>query len=365
MSAAERPELVLLAVQSSAIVDHVALVERAAILREAGEEAGSQRVSHAELERLLSGRPFTSSAGGSAANTLRGLASGFGLRCGVVGAVGDDAFGELYCAALANAGVDTARLVLQPGRPTGRCAVLVDPEGQRTMRTALDGAACLQEGNIAADCFSGCAWVSLSLYALYTPGLAGAVVGCARLNGCHLALHLGSWELVRRFRGELRALLTSGCVRAVFCNEREAREFAADEATGEPGCAEDALEELTRLCGTAVVTLGPRGCVARCGAQTVRQEAVARVECVDSTAAGDLFAAGFLAGLTQSAPLDMCAKLGCLAGAAAVTVPGADVSPAAWKWAKAQLSLLGLPQSQTPASQSDSCPGWLPADTPD
>ncbi len=353
-------ETLVLAVQSSGIVDHVCFVEREFVARAAGEPGGSRRVSFEELESLLAdgGVQFRSSAGGSAANTPRGLADGFGFRCGVVGAVGADVWGVLYSAALQRARVDTTRLLVQQGRPTARCAVLVDAEGQRTMRTALTGAAALQPGDLRADSFAGSQWVSVAAYALYQPGLLPTVAACAQLNNARVALHLASFEVVRAHRDVLRQLLQAGCVQLCFANEDEACEFAAD-ADGARGSVEDALELLSSLCGVAVITLGAHGCIAkRAGEAAVRQEAVSGVECVDSTAAGDYFASGFLAGMVGGAPLSHCAKLGVLAGAAAVRVVGADVPHEAWAWAREQLASLDLEGGAVPASQSDSCPHW-------
>ncbi len=118
-------------------------------------------------------------------------------------------------------------------------------------------------------------------------------------------------------------------------------------------------------CGTAVVTLGSCGCLALQGDAFVREVAVAGVPCVDSTGAGDLFAAGFTFGLLQDLSLLSCVRLGCLSGAAVVQNYGAEVSPAAWAWARSKLPQVQLARKATmpqpvvdaadaPASQSDS-----------
>jgi sugar/nucleoside kinase (ribokinase family) len=101
----------------------------------AGEAGGSQRVSLEALEQLLAHAPPTATAaGGSAANTLRGLAAGFAVACGVVGAVGGDDAGRMFAAALQTAGVDTSRLRVQETKRTGRCAVLISASRPCCMR---------------------------------------------------------------------------------------------------------------------------------------------------------------------------------------------------------------------------------------
>lgn len=98
-----------------------------------------------------------------------------------------------------------------------------------------------------------------------------------------------------------------------------------------------AVHQLAYCCRTAVVTLGSAGCVAKAGGELVRGRAVEGVECVDSTGAGDLFAAGFLAGLTQGRALSECVLAGAVAGAAVVQVDGATVPPRLWQWALAKV----------------------------
>ena len=194
----------------------------------AGEAGGSVRVELPELERLLrEAPPSTTAAGGSAANTLRGLAAGFAVKCGVLGAIGGDSWGHSFRTSLQNAGVDTSRLQVDETRSTGRCAVLITPDGQRTMRTALAGSASLQAASLraAAASFKGVSWVSVTAFAYYCDGLVDAVVQLTRAAGAKLILHLAAKEVVRTFGPQLNALLASGAVSLVFANEDEAAQY--------------------------------------------------------------------------------------------------------------------------------------------
>ena len=194
----------------------------------AGEAGGSVRVELPELERILrAAPPSTTAAGGSAANTLRGLAAGFAVKCGVVGAVGGDEWGQRFRASLEVAGVDTSRLQVDDAKSTGRCAVLITPDGQRTMRTALAGSASLQAASLraAAASFQGVTWVSVTAFAYYCDGLVDAVAELTRGAGAKLILHLAAKEVVCTFASHLNDLLASGAVTLLFANEDEAAQY--------------------------------------------------------------------------------------------------------------------------------------------
>ena len=283
----------LLAVQASGIIDHFASGALAALscrqtlrlalhaltrlaaptapavtpeelAQLAGEAGGSVRVELPELERILAAAPpSTTAAGGSAANTLRGLAAGFAVKCGVLGAVGGDEWGQRFRASLEGAGVDTSRLQVDAAKSTGRCAVLITPDGQRTMRTALVGAASLQAAAVrgAAASFQGVSWVSVTAFAYYAHGLVDAVVTRTRAAGAKLILHLAAKEVVRAFGKELDELLTSGAVSVLFANEDEAAQYMRGLGLPtDPGAAHEA----TRLPPSAAHACAPRLCRVGC-----------------------------------------------------------------------------------------------------
>lgn len=269
----------LLAIQPSGFVDlyvHLPVDQLRSLLAADQELCGSHRVTAEELDRLLAAAPPSyTAAGGSAANTLRGLAMGFGLDVGVVGAVGSDAAGSAFQSSMSEAGVDVSRLVVKQGCGTARCGVFITPDGQRTMRTAQDGAGAIAAGELTEDLFRGVEWVSFSCYAFFKPGLVDAIVRAARACKLKVACHLASWEarsvdprgisaaaaspapapspatprahreaarpalpqVVRNFWAPLQELLASGDVTAVFANEDEAREFLVGLSTSGRECA--------------------------------------------------------------------------------------------------------------------------------
>lgn len=192
----------LLAIQPSGFVDlhvHLGADHLHGLLGGDDQEiGGSHRVSSAELDTLLAAAPPSSTAaGGSAANTLRGMSMGFGLRVGVIGAVGSDPAGVVFQTSMQEAGVDISRLVIKQGCGTARCGVFITPDGQRTMRTAQDGAGAIAADELTKTSFQGVEWVSFSCYAFFKPGLVDAIMRAARACKVKVALHLASREVWR------------------------------------------------------------------------------------------------------------------------------------------------------------------------
>lgn len=189
----------LLAIQPSGFVDlhvHISTEHLRSLLQADQELGGSHRISSAELDALLAAAPPSStSAGGSAANTLRGMSMGFGLQVGVVGAVGSDAAGTVFQTSMQQAGVDVSRLVSKAGCGTARCGAFITPDGQRTMRTAQDGAGSIVADEVTEELFRGVEWVSFSCYAYFKPGLVDAIMRAARACKSKVALHLASREV--------------------------------------------------------------------------------------------------------------------------------------------------------------------------
>jgi sugar/nucleoside kinase (ribokinase family) len=150
----------------------------------------------------------------------------------------------------------------------------------------------------------------------------------AKENKAMVSIALGSYELVRAFKGTLIDIL-SKYVDIIFANEAEAKELY-------PGSAEDAVDYLATLSHIAVVTCGKKGCWIKCGEQKyyVPVKTVAKHKVVDTTGAGDVFASGFLYGYLQGYALDQCARLGCLAGRELVQILGAELTEERWEYIK-------------------------------
>lgn len=307
----------------SPLVDLVLQVDDEFLAKQVeGAKGGMEMVDAALIDRLLtkSKRAAVRAAGGAASNTTVGAAN-LGLATAFIGCVGNDDFAAFYRTALAEQGCE-ARLVEHPELPTGRVLSLVTPDAQRTMRTCLGAAAALDPAGITAETFAGVRLVMLEGYTLFNHDLTRAIARAAKAAGCQLALDLASFEVVNINKPVLAELL-AGQVDVVFANEDEARAWCG-------GSPEQALEDLAGRAPVAVVKLGKDGALIARGSERVRVAVEPVDQVVDTTGAGDCWAAGFLAGHLRGLPLAQSGRLGSLAGAAVVQVMGAQVAREQW-----------------------------------
>ncbi|XP_072960785.1 uncharacterized protein [Typha angustifolia] len=344
-----RPPPIILGLQLSALIDHVARVDWSLLDRIPGDRGGSQQVSFEDLNHILSEvnthilpfrndlSPLRTMAGGSVANTIRGLIAGFGVSSGIVGACGDDDQGRLFIHNMSFSGVDLSRLRTKKG-PTAQCACMVDADGNRTMRPCLSSAVKLQANELNREDFKGSKWLVVR-YAYFNLEQISAAIRIAKQEGVSVSMDLASFEMVRDYRSHLIDLLETGNIDLCFANEDEARELIRAEPTADP---EAAVGFLAKHCKWAVVTLGSRGCIAKHGKEVVRVPAIGEANAVDATGAGDLFASGFLYGLVKGLPLEDCCKIGTCSGASVIRALGGEVRPENWQWMYKQMQSAGL-----------------------
>jgi sugar/nucleoside kinase (ribokinase family) len=262
--------------------------------------------------------PAVEISGGSAANTIAGIAA-FGGSAAFIGKVRDDQLGEVFAHDIRSLGVafDTAPAIAGPS--TARCMVLVTPDGERTLNTYLGASVGLGPEDVNADLIAGARVTYLEGY-LWDPAAAKeAFVKAARLaHGADriVALTLSDAFCVDRHRAEFRQLV-AGEVDLLFANESEITSLY--QVTD----FDAALQAVRHDCNLAVLTRSEKGCVIVGGAEVHVVDAHRVDQVVDSTGAGDLFAAGFLYGLTHDRPLVDCGRLGALAAAEVISHIGA------------------------------------------
>ncbi|KAJ4765368.1 5-dehydro-2-deoxygluconokinase [Rhynchospora pubera] len=341
----------VLGLQVSALIDHVARVDSSLLDRIPGERGGSQLVCLQELNHILrevnahtlpspqSLSPITirTMAGGSVANTIRGLAAGFRLSTGIIGACGDDDQGRLFIHSMSSSGVDLSRLRTKKGH-TAQCACLVDADGNRTMRPCLSSAVKLQANEFRREDFKGAKWLVVR-YAHQNLEQIKSAIKIAKQEDVSISLDLASFEMVRNHQSELVELLETGNIDLCFANEDEARELIRGDENCDP---EVALDFLSCHCKWAVVTLASKGCIARNGKEVVRVGAIGQKNAVDATGAGDLFASGFIYGLVKGLPLEDCCQVGACSGGSVIRALGGEVLPENWQWMYKQLKSKGL-----------------------
>lgn len=307
----------------NAIVDIIAQCDDAFLARETIAKGAMNLIDAERAEHLYAAMgPATEASGGSAANTAAGVAS-LGGRAAYFGKVADDQLGTIFAHDIRAAGAhfDTAPLPLDGPDvpPTARSMIFVTPDGERSMNTYLGACVELGPEDVEADVAAGAHVTYFEGYLWDPPRAKDAIRRAAAIaheNGRRVAMTLSDAFCVERWRDEFLDLMRSGTVDLVFGNEVEAC------ALYETDDLDAALARLREDCDTAVVTRSEHGCVVvgAEGAEAVPAHPVERV--VDSTGAGDLFAAGYLHALTRGRPAAECARLGALAAAEAISHVG-------------------------------------------
>jgi sugar/nucleoside kinase (ribokinase family) len=291
------------------------------LIEELGMARGGMTLIDADQARSLyeAMGPAREISGGSAANTLAGLAA-LGAQCAFVGQVADDQLGEVFAHDIRAGGIDFS-VTPRPGEPsTARCLIFVTPDGQRTMNTFLGAAQYLPASAIDQDAVSGAKILYLEGY-LWDPDEPRAAmrraIEHARAAGREVALTLSDVFVISRYGPDFEALIAEGLIDILFANEGELAAMTGEEEF------EAGLAALAGKVPTLVVTRSEKGAVAvRRGERAeVPAEPVAKV--VDTTGAGDLFAAGFLYGHTSGAPLEHCLRMGAIAAAEIISHYGA------------------------------------------
>jgi len=260
----------------------------------------------------------TEMSGGSAANTIVGVAS-FGGRAAYIGRVHDDDLGTVFAHDLAGLEVDFTSPRATDGPPTGRCLIVVTPDAQRTMNTYLGASSLLGPDHIDLDVVRASKVTFLEGY-LFDRDAAKAAyrvaTEAAHEAGREVALSLSDGFCVDRHRDDFLALIDGG-VDILFANTDEiTRLYEVDDF-------EDAVAKVRGRCKVACLTKGRHGSVVVAGDETHVIPPHEVPKRVDTTAAGDLYAAGFLYGYTQDMPLDRCGSLGSIAAAAVIGHTGA------------------------------------------
>jgi sugar/nucleoside kinase (ribokinase family) len=294
----------------NAIVDIIARCDEA-FLVENSIVKGAMNLIDAERAELLYARmgPAIEASGGSAGNPAAGLAS-FGARAAFIGRVADDHLGQIYAHDIRAQGVAFDSAPLAGGAPTARSMIFVTPDGERSMNTFLGAAVELGPEDVEKDKVEAAKVTYFEGY-LWDPPRAKEAIRLAAAQahaaGREVAMTLSDPFCVDRYRTEFLELMRSGTVDIVFANESELKSLY------ETASFETALEAIRADCRLAAVTRSEKGSVVVRGAETVEVMALSVDEVVDTTGAGDLYAAGFLAGYTAGRDLAACGALGSLA----------------------------------------------------
>jgi sugar/nucleoside kinase (ribokinase family) len=305
------PELYDVAAIGNAIVDVIAPSSDEFLADEALPKGGMTLIDEARAERLYERMASAIEAsGGSAANTVAGVAS-LGGRAAYIGKVAADALGQVFAHDIGAIGVTFNTPPLASGAATARCLINVTPDGQRTMATFLGACVHLTPDDVDPATIEQAKITYLEGY-LFDPHEArrafAKAAGLARASGRLIALSLSDAFVVDRHRGALLGFI-DGEVDVLLANESELTSLL------ETDDFDTAVRALRGRVGLAAVTRGARGSVVLAGDEIHAVDVAPVEKVVDTTGAGDQYAAGFLFGLASGRPLPICGRLGSLAAA--------------------------------------------------
>jgi sugar/nucleoside kinase (ribokinase family) len=304
----------------NAIVDVLAHTDEAFLLQKKVHKGAMQLIDEARAEELYGDMgPAIIVSGGSGANTAAGVAS-FGVRAGFIGKVKNDETGRLFAHDLKAIDVHYDVALAEEGPATARSFILVTPDGERTMNTYLGACQNLTPDDVNPDTVRASSIVYLEGYLWDPPAAKEAfrkAVKIAHEAENHVALTLSDAFCVDRYRDEFLGLMRDGSLDILFANIHELQSLYG---TSDANSALAALREENVL---GVITRSAEGALVVSRGETRAVPAFPVERVVDTTGAGDLFAAGFLAGLAQNLDLGDCARLGGLAAAEIISHLGA------------------------------------------
>lgn len=259
-------------------------------------------------------------AGGCASNTITGLGE-MGIQTAFIGKIGPDPIGEFFEQDLISHRVESR--LLRSETPSGTALALITPDGERTFATHLGAAVELTADELTDEMFLGADFFHIEGYLVQNHALIATAIEKAKAAGSTVSIDLAAYNVVEQHRVFLQGLLGKG-LDVVFANEDEARIFT------ETDDEQQALDALAECCSVAVVKIGAGGSLLARDGERVHVP-VDPVDPVDTTGAGDLFAAGFLYGLVHDRPLEQCGRIGSLLAREIIQVVGTKLPPANWQ----------------------------------
>jgi sugar/nucleoside kinase (ribokinase family) len=306
----------------NALVDIMTLLESDDFLKQFNLQKGSMQLVDQDFSGdVLAGATDLKkelSSGGSAANTIHGLAH-LGMNTGYIGKIGKDDFGEFFKKDMERVGIKPS--LLEGIADTGRAIALVSPDSERTFATFLGAAIELNASDLVPEHFIGYDCMHVEGYLVQNRELITTAMKMAKEHGLVVSIDLASYNVVEQNVEFLTSLITQ-YVDIVFANEEEAKAFTGLEPL-------KALDAMAEMCDIAVVKLGKDGSAIKRGQEEHRVIAI-RAESIDTTGAGDLYASGFLYGLMKGLPLMKCGDIGSVLSGKVIEVVGAKMTASQW-----------------------------------
>ncbi|MFU7527040.1 adenosine kinase [Qipengyuania sp. ASV99] len=300
----------------NAVVDVIASCEEGLIEELQLNRGGMTLIDEARADELYEAMPPARElSGGSAANTLAGLST-LGLQCAFIGQVADDQLGKVFRHDMRATGIDFDTPAREGEPATGRVLIFVTPDGERTMNTFLGAGQYLPAAALDEELIASGAILYLEGY-LWDPEeprrAMRRAIDVARAAGRKVAFTASESFVIERHGDDFRAMIDDGLIDILFVNESELATLTG-EADFDAGFA-----AISPKVPVLVATRSEKGAVADAHGERAAVAAVPVVKVVDTTGAGDQFAAGFLAGYARGEPLERCLKRGAIAASEVIS----------------------------------------------
>jgi len=313
----------------NALVDIMTILDSEEFLSQIEIQKGSMQLVDSDLSSaiLKQSENFKKelSSGGSAANTIHGLAN-LGTTTSFIGKTGDDTYGRFFADDLRNNGINP--ILLTGTTDTGRAIALISPDSERTFATYLGAAIELSPLDLAAEMFSLFDYIYIEGYLVQNHDLVEKILEYANQHNCQVCLDLASFNVVEQNLDFLKKIIKDH-VDIIFANEEEAKAFTNMEP-------EKALEALSEFCDIAVVKIGKNGSLVKHEKNIYKIKPTVS-NCIDTTGAGDAYAAGFIYGLANDLSLDKCGAIGSLLAGKVIEVIGAKMNEETWAEIKGKI----------------------------
>ncbi len=307
----------------NALVDILVKMDEDELLNElALPKASMQLIDEGKLstiENKLASLRTRRSTGGAAGNTISALAK-LGAQPGFIGKVGNDEVGTYFKRSMKRLGVEAH--LLNGELPTGIASTFVSPDGERTFATYLGAAATLHAEDLTRDMFVGYTYLYIEGYLLQDHELILRAMQLAKEAGLQICLDMASYNVVKEERDFFDLLITQ-YVDIVFANETEAEAFTGKSP-------KEALNDIASKCSIAVVKARKEGSYIKRGTESIQVSAPAVKKVVDTTGAGDFYAAGFMYGLTCGYSFEKCAQISSILAGAVIQVLGTELTKKKW-----------------------------------
>lgn len=307
----------------NALVDIIVFIDNDSLLEKLELPKGSMQLVDIEKSTAIRAAcehlDLSFASGGSAANTIYGL-SKLGAETSFIGKIGKDDYGRIFKEDLVKSNINP--ILLSSDTHSGRAVALISPDKERTFATHLGAAVELGADDLISDYFKGHDYMHIEGYMVYNNALLEKAVKLAKENGLQISIDMASYNVVED-NLEFLQYIVRDYVDIVFANEEEARSFTGKEP-------EEALEIFSSLCDVAVVKTGKNGSIVKQGVNKFKIDAI-KANVIDTNGAGDIFASGFLYGLSQGWDIDKCGRAGSVLAGNIIEKTGARLDEDGWK----------------------------------